>query len=61
MQHKTVNCHVGKVFPCAKLSNVGLLGTFCGVFRRQALDRGAMSLKVDKIVTGELFLFGYRI
>ena len=27
-------------------------GTFCGVFRRQALDRGAMLLKVDKIVTG---------
>ncbi|CAK8684976.1 unnamed protein product [Clavelina lepadiformis] len=26
--------------------------TFCGVFRRQALDRGAMSLGVDKIATG---------
>lgn len=26
--------------------------TFCGVFRRQALDRGADMLKVDKIVTG---------
>jgi len=26
--------------------------TFCGVFRRQALDRGATILKVDKIVTG---------
>ncbi|KAL3860286.1 hypothetical protein ACJMK2_010427 [Sinanodonta woodiana] len=26
--------------------------TFCGVFRRQALDRGALMLKVDKIVTG---------
>ena len=26
--------------------------TFCGVFRRQALDRGAMQLKVDKIATG---------
>lgn len=26
--------------------------TFCGVFRRQALDRGAMLLKVDKVVTG---------
>lgn len=26
--------------------------TFCGVFRRQALDRGAAMLKVDKIVTG---------
>ena len=28
------------------------IGTFCGVFRRQALDRGAVALKVDKIVTG---------
>jgi tRNA(Ile)-lysidine synthase TilS/MesJ len=27
-------------------------GTFCGVFRRQALDRGAIMMKVDKIVTG---------
>ncbi|KAH6569199.1 hypothetical protein BASA50_003712 [Batrachochytrium salamandrivorans] len=27
-------------------------GTFCGVFRRQALDRGAALLKVDHIVTG---------
>ncbi|KAJ3345697.1 nucleotidyltransferase [Entophlyctis luteolus] len=26
--------------------------TFCGVFRRQALDRGAARLKVDHIVTG---------
>jgi len=26
--------------------------TFCGVFRRQALDRGAHMLKADKIVTG---------
>lgn len=26
--------------------------TFCGVFRRQALDRGANMLKVDSIVTG---------
>ena len=26
--------------------------TFCGVFRRQALDRGAMLLKVDTICTG---------
>ena len=31
-----------------------MAGTFCGVFRRQALDRGAMALKVDKIVTGQL-------
>lgn len=26
--------------------------TFCGVFRRQALDRGAAMLKVNKMVTG---------
>lgn len=26
--------------------------TFCGVFRRQALDRGAMLMKADKMVTG---------
>ncbi|XP_026888674.2 cytoplasmic tRNA 2-thiolation protein 1 [Electrophorus electricus] len=26
--------------------------TFCGVFRRQALDRGAVMLNVDKICTG---------
>ncbi|XP_019264612.1 PREDICTED: cytoplasmic tRNA 2-thiolation protein 1 isoform X1 [Nicotiana attenuata] len=26
--------------------------TFCGVFRRQALDRGSALLKVDKLVTG---------
>ena len=28
--------------------------TFCGVFRRQALDRGAMLLGVNKIVTGSI-------
>lgn len=26
--------------------------TFCGVFRRQALDRGAALLKVDYLATG---------
>lgn len=26
--------------------------TFCGVFRRQALDRGAMLMDVDMILTG---------
>lgn len=26
--------------------------TFCGVFRRQALDRGSAELGVDHIVTG---------
>ena len=38
-----------------------LAGTFCGVFRRQALDRGAMALKVDKIVTGQLAALIERI
>ena len=28
--------------------------TFCGVFRRQALDRGAMLCKASKIATGEI-------
>ncbi|XP_064615086.1 cytoplasmic tRNA 2-thiolation protein 1-like isoform X2 [Liolophura sinensis] len=38
----------------AIVKQVGLKNncTFCGVFRRQALDRGAMLLKVDKIITG---------
>ena len=27
--------------------------TFCGVFRRQALDRGATLLKADKMATGK--------
>ena len=26
--------------------------TFCGVFRRQALDRGAVKMRADKLVTG---------
>ena len=30
--------------------------TFCGVFRRQALDRGAALLKADKMATGGGFL-----
>lgn len=39
----------------AIVKQVGLKNncTFCGVFRRQALDRGAIMLKVDKICTGE--------
>uniref|UniRef100_G3PH01 Cytoplasmic tRNA 2-thiolation protein 1 n=1 Tax=Gasterosteus aculeatus TaxID=69293 RepID=G3PH01_GASAC len=38
----------------AIVKQVGLKNncTFCGVFRRQALDRGAIMLKVDKICTG---------
>lgn len=39
--------------PAAKITVRALLtGTFCGVFRRQALDRGAASLGIDHIVTG---------
>ncbi|GAA6038298.1 hypothetical protein JCM8097_003931 [Rhodosporidiobolus ruineniae] len=36
------------------VSSVGKKGncTYCGVFRRQALDRGAHTLEVDHIVTG---------
>lgn len=30
--------------------------TFCGVFRRQALDRGAVMLHVDKICTGKFLI-----
>lgn len=29
-----------------------VVGTFCGVFRRQALDKGAVSLGANKICTG---------
>lgn len=40
----------------AIVKQVGLKNncTFCGVFRRQALDRGAVMLNVDKICTGEV-------
>lgn len=36
------------------VSNIGKRGncTFCGVFRRQALDRGAVFLEADKVATG---------
>ena len=36
------------------VSQVGKKGncTYCGVFRRQALDRGAEKLKVNHVVTG---------
>ncbi|EPZ35714.1 hypothetical protein ROZALSC1DRAFT_27134 [Rozella allomycis CSF55] len=33
-------------------NNCNVMSTFCGVFRRQALDRGAALLNVDHIVTG---------
>ena len=39
---------------CHIISHVA--GTFCGVFRRQALDRGAMLLGCNKIITGRVFL-----
>ena len=35
--------------------------TFCGVFRRQALDRGATLLKADKIATGKQTLLTSRM
>ena len=34
-------------------------GTFCGVFRRQALDRGAILIGCNKVVTGLIFLLTY--
>ncbi|KAM7293802.1 cytoplasmic tRNA 2-thiolation protein 1-like isoform X2 [Ixodes scapularis] len=37
---------------CSAVSAVRRVGTFCGVFRRQALDRGASKLGVNKMVTG---------
>jgi len=33
-----------------------IAGTFCGVFRRQALDRGAVLIGCNKIVTGQTYL-----
>lgn len=42
---------IGSIIVC-QVVIYSSLGTFCGVFRRQALDRGAVMLKVDKIVTG---------
>ena len=40
--------------PIKITNNFLFAGTFCGVFRRQALDRGAMMLGANKIVTGLL-------
>ena len=42
----------------AIVKEVGLKNncTFCGVFRRQALDRGALLTKCNKIVTGTVFV-----
>ena len=38
------------------VAQIGTKGncTFCGVFRRQALDRGAWKLQADKVATGAL-------
>ncbi|KAA0201685.1 hypothetical protein HAZT_HAZT006766 [Hyalella azteca] len=43
-----------KIVQKASIAHVGRRNncTFCGVFRRQALDRGARLLGVDKLVTG---------
>jgi len=53
--HQSCNLIVITFFFSIKIvSQVGRKNncTFCGVFRRQALDRGAMLLGVNKIVTG---------
>lgn len=34
--------------------------TFCGVFRRQALDRGAALMCADKVATGARLGLGFR-
>ena len=46
-------CYEASVF-VQVVSTVGKKNncTYCGVFRRQALDRGAAQLKVDKLATG---------
>ncbi len=46
------NCESHPPLPRWTLLTRPFAGTFCGVFRRQALDRGAASLGVDHIVTG---------
>jgi cytoplasmic tRNA 2-thiolation protein 1 len=46
------NCKLSLVNSSIDDINVYALGTFCGVFRRQALDRGAALLGVNHIVTG---------
>ena len=45
------NC-VSIALGCLSFSSPRWLGTYCGVFRRQALDRGGSTLEVDHIVTG---------
>ena len=42
---RTCVCMCSNWAPCCT-------GTFCGVFRRQALDRGAALLKAECMVTG---------
>jgi cytoplasmic tRNA 2-thiolation protein 1 len=46
------NCMLRHAYRIPFCSLVLTIGTFCGVFRRQALDRGAAQLGVDHIVTG---------
>lgn len=48
---KKNNCEsrAGEYCECLLIASIG---TFCGVFRRQALDRGAAQLGVSHIVTG---------
>jgi len=48
-----VEC-IGKKNNCISSSLMGILtvGTYCGVFRRQALDRGSAMLGINHILTG---------
>jgi cytoplasmic tRNA 2-thiolation protein 1 len=46
MQSPLTHAHAGQS------SRFCAAGTFCGVFRRQALDRGAALIGATKIVTG---------
>ena len=50
----------GKINPAIPIP-VSVVGTFCGVFRRQALDRGAVLLGCNKIVTGHSYLSYFLI
>jgi len=47
-----VEC-IGSKNNCRRFSRLNLtVGTYCGVFRRQALDRGSAMLGINHIVTG---------
>ena len=45
------------------VAQIGTKGncTFCGVFRRQALDRGAYKLQANKVATGGLNIWSFRM